>query len=54
MFLLSLLSGWIRRLLGGLHSTIPVIKERGVQWLLCFMLYAPTIYFFTYHTNLAE
>ena len=54
MFLLSLCSGWLRRLLGGWCSKVPVIKERGVQWLLCFLLYAPTIYFCTYHTHLAE
>lgn len=50
---MGFISGLFRRILGGLWSDIPVIKERGVQWLLCILLYAPFIYFLPYHTYLA-
>lgn len=48
--MLGILSGLLRRILGGFWDTIPVIKERGVQWLLCALLYAPVIYLREYHT----
>lgn len=52
--MLAVLSGLYRRLLGGWLDNIPVIKERGIQWLLCALLYAPCIWFFDYNTWLAE
>ena len=48
------LSGLVRRLLGGWLSKVPVLKERGFQYFLCFLIYAPTIYFHTYHTWLYD
>lgn len=39
------LSGLLRRLLGGWLSTKEIISERGIQWLLCFILFSPVIYF---------
>lgn len=50
--MIAILSGLLRRILGGFWSTVPVIKERGVQWLLCALLYAPTIYFCHYNTRM--
>ena len=47
--MLAILSGLLRRILGGFWSTVPVIKERGIQWILCFLLYAPVIYFKDYY-----
>ncbi len=48
---MGFISGILRRILGGLWGNVPVIKERGIQWLLCALIYAPTIYFCTYHTR---
>lgn len=48
------LSGLMRRLLGGWLSTKKIISERGVQWLLCFMLYSPIIFFNSYNTWLYQ
>ena len=31
----GIIAGLLRRLLGGWHSTIPVLKERGFQVFLC-------------------
>ena len=50
---MGFIAGILRRLLGGLWSNVPVIKERGFQWLLLILLYAPTIYLHNYHTYLA-
>lgn len=54
--MLAILSGFLRRILGGWLSNIPVIKERGVQWLICALLYAPVLYFRQeyYHTYLSD
>lgn len=46
------LSGILRRLIGGLWSTIPIIKERGFQWFLGFFLYIPIVYCNSYGTFL--
>lgn len=51
--MLGIISGLLRRLLGGLWSKVPVIKERGVQIALLVLLYAPIVYFNTYHTYLS-
>lgn len=51
--MLGILSGLLRRILGGFWSDVPIIKQRGIQWLLCALLYAPFIYFLPYHTYLA-
>ena len=51
---MGFISGLLRRLLGGLGSKIPVLKERGFQIFLLVLLYAPIIYFSTYHTILEE
>lgn len=48
------ISGLLRRILGGFWSDVPVIKERGIQWILCALLYAPFIYYLEYHTYLAR
>jgi len=50
---MGFLAGLLRRILGGFWSDVPVIKERGVQWLLCALLYAPVIYLKDYHGYLA-
>lgn len=50
--MIAILSGLLRRILGGFWSTVPIIKERGIQWLLCALIYAPTIYLCTYHTRM--
>lgn len=50
--MIAILSGLLRRILGGFWSNVPIIKERGMQWLFCALLYAPTIYFCTYHTRM--
>lgn len=47
---MGFISGLLRRILGGLWSEVPIIKERGVQWLLCALIYAPVIYLTTYNT----
>lgn len=52
--MLAFLSGLFRRLLGGWLSKVPLIKERAVQWILCALLYAPTIYFIDYNTRLHD
>lgn len=52
--MLSFISGLYRRLLGGWLSNVPIIKERGVQWILCALLYGPVIYFLDYNTWLFE
>lgn len=52
--MLAIISGFLRRILGGFWSDVPIIKERGVQWLLCALLYAPVIYLRHYHTYLAD
>lgn len=41
---LKFVSGLLRRLLGGWLSTKEIISERGVQWLIGFLLYGGTIY----------
>lgn len=51
---MGFISGLLRRLLGGLGSKIPVLKERGFQIFLLVLLYAPVIYFSAYHTILEE
>lgn len=50
--MIAILSGLLRRIIGGFWDTIPVIKQRGIQWLLCALIYAPTIYFCTYQTRM--
>lgn len=50
--MLGILSGLLRRILGGFWSNVPIIKQRGVQWLLCALIYVPTIYLCTYHTHM--
>lgn len=54
--MLGILSGLLRRLLGGWLSKVPIIKERGIQWLMCALLYAPTLYLMQsrYHTYISE
>lgn len=51
--MLAILSGLYRRLLGGWLSTKKYISERGVQWLLCALLYAPVLYFNSYDSLLS-
>lgn len=50
----GILAGLLRRLLGGWHSTIPVLKERGFQVFLCVLLYFPILLFNDYGTYLQE
>ena len=52
--MLAILSGFFRRLLGGWLSSVPIIKERGFQWVLCFCLYFPVLYFMNYNTWLFD
>ena len=49
---MGILSGLLRRLLGGLSSKFKLLEERGFQIFLLVLLYAPVIYFSTYHTYL--
>lgn len=49
---MGFISGLLRRILGGFWNNVPIIKQRGVQWLLCALIYAPTIYLCTYHTHM--
>ena len=49
---MGFISGLLRRIIGGFWSNVPVIKQRGIQWLLLALIYAPTIYFCTYHTHM--
>lgn len=49
---MGFISGLLRRIIGGFWSDVPVIKQRGIQWLLLALIYAPTIYFCTYHTRM--
>lgn len=44
MIVISLLSGLLRRLLGGWMSDASIIKERGVQWFIGVLLYGSVIY----------
>lgn len=48
---MGFISGLLRRIIGGFWSNVPVIKQRGIQWLLLALIYAPTIYLCTYHTR---
>lgn len=49
---MGFISGLLRRIIGGFWSNVPIIKQRGIQWLLLALIYAPTIYFCTYHTHM--
>lgn len=49
---MGILSGLLRRLLGGLASKFKLLEERGFQIVLLVLLYAPVIYFSHYHTYL--
>lgn len=49
---MGIISGFIRRLLGGFSAKIKLFRERGVQILLLILIYAPVIYFSHYHTYL--
>lgn len=51
---MGIISGLLRRIIGGFMSSVPIIKQRAVQWLLCAIIYAPTIYLCTYHTHMEE
>lgn len=51
--MLAFLSGIFRRLLGGLAHGIPLLEKRWFQVVLLCLLYAPTIYFVSYHTTIA-
>lgn len=46
---MGFISGLLRRIIGGFWSDVPIIKQRGIQWLLCALLYAPVIYLRDYH-----
>lgn len=52
--MLSFLSGLARRLLGGWLSSVEILKERGVQWLICALIYGPVMYFNKYDTWLYD
>lgn len=41
---MHILSGLLRRLLGGWLSTKDIISERGIQWLIGIVIYATSIY----------
>lgn len=47
---MGFIAGLLRRIIGGMWSNVPIIKERGIQWLLLFLIYAPAIYFNHYNT----
>lgn len=57
--LLKYLSGLLRRLIGGWQYTAKIISERGVQWLIGFIIYGAAIaiqvnWFGGYHTFLYD
>ena len=49
---MGIISGLIRRLLGGLSTKIKLFGERGFQIFLLVLIYAPIIYLSHYHTYL--
>jgi hypothetical protein len=50
----ALLSACLRRLAGGASHGAPVLSKRWFQVTLMAILYAPTIYFHSYHTYLFD
>lgn len=50
----AFLSGLVRRLAGGASHGAPVLSKRWFQVTLMALLYAPTIYFHSYHTYLFD
>lgn len=48
--MIGFISGILRRIFGGLASKLPILKERGVQWILYFLLYGTILYFNQYNT----
>ena len=47
---MGVISGLIRRLLGGFSAKIKIFRERGFQIFLLVLIYAPVVYFSHYHT----
>ena len=49
---MGILSGLLRRLLGGMSAKFKILEQRGFLIFLLVLLYSPVIYFSKYHTYL--